>query len=154
MPHFNTRLRGHYDGGFGLHMQTSQPSVSQASSVQITAVQPPAGHTGSRWPHNHQGSSSSQTAAKTSSLPTFDLISSVAWNTEHVRWHHCKRLHRCGGWQHRHFWRLFWSVFAQSCAHWGLYLWDQSRITVKCISSQEQLENMTEDDFSAQLHLE
>lgn len=41
--------------------------TSQATSVQITVVQPPAGHTGSRWPYNHQGSSRSGTAAKVSS---------------------------------------------------------------------------------------
>lgn len=41
--------------------------TSQATSVQITVVQLPAGHTGSRWPYNHQGSSRSGTAAKVSS---------------------------------------------------------------------------------------
>lgn len=48
-------------------VQTSWPSLNQATSVQITAVQPPAGHTGSRWPHNHQGSSRFETAEKASS---------------------------------------------------------------------------------------
>lgn len=68
MPHFNTWLPSMMTEAFGCILQTSWPSLSRASSVQITAVQPPAGHTGSRWPHNHRGSSRSETAAKTSSL--------------------------------------------------------------------------------------
>lgn len=69
-----------FDSGL-LQLRTSRPSPRRRVSVQITAVQTPAGRTGSRWLRNRQSSSRSETSRQDPPQIS-EFVSSVSENTE------------------------------------------------------------------------